>query len=188
MRTRATNRRNRLLIFLAPLLLVAAGCTSYLRSLDSTDSHLSGETFTYDYEITGLRSLPGRPLRMSVDLHFDFMPDLHVERVRFLLGDDVIAVADPYFVWYLELVDAPNGEVTPTVMSPNPALWATIDEMDGAALRALFDPYESARYPGLRDFDDLAHTESTPLDLRLLGSERTSALFPFDRIASVGPP
>lgn len=145
-------------------MLAAPGCgMGYYRELSKENhSSLYGESFRYEYEVTGMRALPDRALRMIVDLRYDGMPVLYLERVRFEIDGRVIADADPYFIW----VTYPES-MFPAVVNAA-AEWANIEALDGDSLRALFDVYEAPGYAELADFDDLPVTESTSLSLRLI--------------------
>lgn len=159
------------------LMLATLGCgMGYYREL-SKENHpsLYGESFRYEYEVTGMRALPDRALRMIVELRYDAMPVLHLERVRFELDGRVLADADPYFIWVTypesqrEALDLGRSteSLFPAVVNAS-AEWAEIEALDGDSLRALFDVYEAPGDAELADFDDLPVTESTPLSLRLL--------------------
>lgn len=113
------------------------------------------QSFRYEYEIRGLASFPERALRMKVDLSFDGMPVLHVDRVEFALDGRSVAVADPYFLWHRRGSAPSAGDLTP---------WERIESLDGTSLRALFATFEASRSnASLTVFDRLAEREDTPL-------------------------
>lgn len=136
---------------------------------------MSGKDFRYEYEVTGLRSLPDRTLTLIVDLHYDDMPVLKIDRVRFELEGRILADADPYFLWVESPV--PGRESHDGDRASNGTLgalqfaapkWAAVEELDGDSLRQWFAGYEAPGYASLADFDTLPATETTPLHLRLV--------------------
>lgn len=127
---------------MAIVLLSSSRCgIEYYRSLHKHDFWMSGEDFRYEYEVTGLRSLPDRTLTLIVDLHYDGMPVLRIDRVRFVLAGRVLADADPYFLWVESTVpgrESHEGDRTSngTLRSLEFAApdWATIEDLDGDSL------------------------------------------------------
>jgi len=160
---------------MAIVLLSSSRCgIGYYRGLHKHDSWMSGLEFRYEYEVTGLRSFPTRALTLIVDLHYDDMPVLKINRVRFELDGRVLADADPYFLWVESPV--PRRESRDRDRASNDSLhavkfaapeWAEVEELDGHSLRHLFAGYEAPGYASLADFDTLPATETTPRRLRL---------------------
>lgn len=147
-----------------------------------------GETFRYEYAVSGLASMPNSSLRLVVDLAFDGMPVLHVERVRFAHGDRWLAVADPYFVWVTSSPGRSDSEGRDTMRDdattrvPDRVAWDRLEREDGAALRGLFSDFESDPNRSLAIFDRLPERERTPLTVELVSWKRTT-----DHLMLLGP-
>lgn len=154
-----------LALALAAFLAVWSPCwTAYLRMLPEHSGWLRGERFRYEYRVTGLRSLPTAALTMIVDLEFDGMPDMHVDRVTFRLNEQCVATVD-YFAWIMRNPDA--------IVTCTPD-WASIAAVDGDDLRGVFGPYEADPDCGLERFDRLPELESTRLELERLRIRRVT--------------
>ncbi len=103
--------------------------------------------YRFEYEIWGLSAMPDRIVQLEMDLEYDAMPDLHVERAVFEYDGSVIAEIDP--MWFAEpserfwVKDSPRA--TPD--------WIRIESRDGPALVALFRhflyPYSILAYAAL---------------------------------------
>lgn len=173
-RRRAVGASVTIVLGLAVVTIASSACNAYLKTLPAHDAWLAGSEFTYEYEITGLRSLPDRSLHMTLELHFDAMPDLHVDRATFRSDERVVAELEPFDnLWGIpfdpEYPDFPAIPPRFNAVSPE---WETVFEQDGDALRDLFGGWGDYRYfQDLRDFESLPETETTYLTLRLVRAD-----------------
>lgn len=115
------------------------------------------------FEVGGLEAMPDRSLTLTMDLHYDAMPDLHVERVTLDDHGVLIAEFDP---WWFAVPSEQLQLADPKAATPD---WIRIERRDGAALSALFNRYA---YPSsIVAYASLPDLAKRPLRVRMLDTE-----------------
>lgn len=161
---KGASRRSALwLMLILGALTSCRGIDDY-RVMRQDDVRLAGRSFQYSYWVRKLRATHDEPLRMDVLIKFDDMPCLYIESIRFSMGNTTLIESD-YLKW--------TGFLPPSAFvrdSESEVIWTSIERLDGAALRAIFDDYEKGCRT-LSCFDELPRRHWGRLDLELISRE-----------------